>query len=175
MKPKIVNYIINFKFLLTFTALLFFASPLVIAEVTKIKQPLKTDTFLQKITFDVQKIKQLKGRLFYQLLACPLEESALWSELTILETADLAVTHSNMSISLKTTHQGKLILRVFQDINDNSILDYANNDIPKEPFGFSNNPNPMLGEPVPFETCFNSIETPEINIKMNIQRKRRAG
>ena len=84
-----------------------------------------------------------------------------------------------MSFTLSALDSGRYIVRVFQDINDNQQLDYASNGIPKEPFGFSSDPNIMLGQPMPIDVCFTFPLTealteplPEVlTIKLNNKKK----
>ena len=120
----------------------------------------------------VRRIKQLTGTLHYQLLNCPEDETSQWSQLQIVQQGNQLVSKKDASLSIDGLLEGSYIIRVFQDMNKNQALDYSDNDIPKEPTGFSTNPSLILGEPVPFKTCFEFKNGSTVVINMNNKRKR---
>jgi len=106
------------------------------------------------LSVKVQRIKQVQGQLHYQLFACPNNEAVSWDKLKPLVTEQVDIVKDNLMLSFLKLKSGQYIVRVFQDLNDNAVLDFSSNGVPKEPTGFSNNPNLLLGYPKPIDSCF---------------------
>lgn len=117
------------------------------------------------------KFKQVAGTLHYQLLDCS-DTSLPWSELPVLLTQQLAVTKQVHQQTLNDLDTGRYCLRFFQDLNKNNELDLAASAIPKEPVGFSNNPNLMLGQPTPGDSVFELTKNMDLTIKVNNKKRR---
>lgn len=58
----------------------------------------------------------------------------------------IKVTHTTHSITVNNVPNGDYAVMVFQDLNNNQKLDTNMLGIPKEPYGFSNNPT-LYGPP----------------------------
>ncbi len=62
---------------------------------------------------------------------------------------------------------GEFAVSVYHDVNDNKILDSNLLRIPKEPYGFSNNPSSMFGPPSFKSALFNHYSAiTKITIKL---------
>ncbi len=146
-----------------------------------------TETYAQSkgLSVEVQRIKQSQGQLHYQLFACPNSEEASWDKLKPLVTEQVEISKDNLILSFPMLESGQYVIRVFQDINDNALLDFSGSGVPKEPTGFSNNPNLLLGYPKPIDSCFlydasNSVSHSAnhsanhlVIIKLNNKKKRK--
>jgi len=60
------------------------------------------------------------------------------------------VTGEVETFTIRNLPQGEYALAVYQDLNENESMDETEMKIPKEPFGFSNNPKGLRG-PASFE------------------------
>ncbi len=70
------------------------------------------------------------------------------------------------SLIIENVSDGEYALTIFQDENENGKLDTNMVGIPKESFGFSNNPKILFGAPS-YEKCrFKATGKTEIEIKM---------
>lgn len=127
----------------------------------------------QSISLNLQfiKFKQLEGEMHFQLLDCDNTDME-WSELPVLITQQIPVSQQLITNSLSGLTAGKYCVRFFQDLNANGELDLAANSIPKEPVGFSNNPNLMFGQPSPEDSMFELGENSEMKIKVNNKKRR---
>ncbi len=142
-----------------------------------------TNAFAQSrvLSVEVQRINQIQGQLYYQLFSCPKNELLAWDELNLLLTDKIEIVKDKVKLNFSGLEPNRYIIRVFQDINDNSILDFSHNGVPKEPTGFSNNPNLLLGYPKPIDSCFTSDVIDSVNysadntviIKLNNKKKRK--
>jgi len=68
------------------------------------------------------------------------------AEKAVLEL-EVKVTSTRMKIELKDLPFGDYAFCIIQDINSNKEMDVNFIGIPKEPYGFSNNPNTFFGMP----------------------------
>jgi len=138
-----------------------------------------TETYAQSkaLSVEVQRIKQNQGQLYYQLFACPKDEEASWDKLKPLVTENVDIVKDNLLLSFSMLKSGQYIIRVFQDLNDNALLDFSDNGVPKEPTGFSNNPSLLLGYPKAIDSCFlhdaNDSTSHLVIIKLNNKKKRK--
>lgn len=106
------------------------------------------------LSVEIQRIKQSQGQLHYQLFTCPKNEAATWDKLKPLVTDKVDIAKDSLRLSFPKLESGLYIFRAYQDLNDNVQLDFSGNGVPKEPTGFSNNPNLLLGYPKPIDSCF---------------------
>lgn len=123
------------------------------------------------LNLNFAKFKQLEGKMHFQLLDCANTDME-WSELPVLFTKQVAVSQKMITDSFTNLTAGKYCIRFFQDLNGNGELDLAANTIPKEPVGFSNNPNLMFGQPSPDDSVFELSETRTLKIKVNNKKRR---
>jgi uncharacterized protein (DUF2141 family) len=68
-----------------------------------------------------------------------------------IETVNVPVTGTTQTITIKNLKPDTYAISLFHDTNDNEILDTNSIGIPREPFGFSN--NPRLFGPPKFHKC----------------------
>ena len=83
-----------------------------------------------------------------------------------IETMNIPVTGSSVKATIKNLKSDTYAIAVFHDENNNEDLDTSRLGIPKEPFGFSNNPR-LFGPPT-FRKCkfkFSNTMTKTINLK----------
>jgi uncharacterized protein (DUF2141 family) len=119
---------------------------------------------MQKLTIEITNIKQPSGTMIVGIYDAksnfPTEKKPPYFKFVpITKTDDLKVT-----IELP---QGQYAIAIFQDLNENKVLDKNRLGIPKEPYAFSNNFRPKFSAPK-FEDCaFEVGATPRtISIKM---------
>jgi len=138
-----------------------------------------TETYAQSkgLSVEVQRIKQNQGQLHYQLFACPKDEEASWEALKPLITAEVDIKKDKLFLNFPSLEFGQYIFRAYQDLNGNDQLDFSGNGVPKEPTGFSNNPNLLLGYPKAIDSCFvyevNDSASHLVTIKLNNKKKRK--
>ena len=104
---------------------------------------------LQSLNLNVKNIKHDKGKI---LIAIYNKEEEFMKE----RFADKSVKVDALE-SLKVEFQlppGRYAITIFHDINDNNELNTNFIGIPKEPYGFSNNPKITLGPPNFKQTSF---------------------
>ncbi|MCK8133428.1 DUF2141 domain-containing protein [Pseudoalteromonas sp. 2CM28B] len=116
------------------------------------------------------KFKQVTGTVHYQILDCS-NVALSWQELPNLVTQEVVVSANSLEQST-SLQAGSYCVRFFQDLNGNGELDLAASSIPKEPVGFSNNPNLMFGQPSPEDAVFEFSQNSEIQIKVNNKKRR---
>ena len=79
----------------------------------------------------------------------------------------------SQNIVFSQLKSGRYSLRIFQDINNNGVLDKSSNDIPLEPVGFSGNPSLFGGEPSPEDSVLVLIKDQEITINLKHRKPRK--
>jgi uncharacterized protein (DUF2141 family) len=82
----------------------------------------------------------------------------------------IPVQKDSVIFVLKGLTQGQYAIAVYQDLNTNGILDETEMKIPKEPFGFSNNPKGKRG-PAGFQEAilnFQSSDTLRVELINNL-------
>ncbi len=153
----------------------------VFASIVFILMTTNTSAQSRELSVEVQRIKKIQGQLHYQLFSCPKNELLAWDELNLLVTDKVEIVKDKVKFSFSGLEPDRYLIRIFQDINDNSTLDFSHNGVPKEPTGFSNNPNLLLGYPKPIDTCFTYDVSDSVNysadnpviIKLNNKKKRK--
>jgi len=98
----------------------------------------------QTIELNVTDIKQIKGQLLISLHnkdGFPDQEKK-----SVLNTK-VKVDNANMKITLKVPKSGFYAISLVHDENENNQLDKNYLGIPKEGYGFSNNPSARFGAP----------------------------
>ena len=120
-------------------------------------------TFADEITFKIIETKNKPGRILVAIFDDPNEfpdKKALLNKIIPVHTAS---SNYEMKVELP---RGRYAVSVFLDENNNNILDKNFLGIPKERFGFSNNPSIGTGAP-DFYEC--EIEVNEVNKKFEIK------
>jgi uncharacterized protein (DUF2141 family) len=88
--------------------------------------------------------------------------------LKVIQTLTAKVVNGTTQVVFKNVPTGKYAVRLFQDKNDNKILDYGFFGIPKESWGVSNNVKPSLTGPPKYEDMLFTLDKDNtIAISMN--------
>lgn len=74
--------------------------------------------------------------------------------------------HSNVMVSFDGLEDKKYAVAVYQDFNQNGILDRNWLGLPKEPYGFSNNPSTFFGPPGFSRVAFDLRQSNSIVIRL---------
>ena len=113
----------------------------------------------------VENLKAVKGKLYI----------AIYNKENGFRKPEYAYTHRIIDVNqsqINTTFQnlpvGEYSITLFQDLNENGVLDVNWAGIPKEPYGFSTNPKLMFGPPSFEDTRIKLVESPQ---KVIIQMK----
>lgn len=93
-----------------------------------------------KLTVTVKGFENNKGKAFVAIFDT--KEKQLKG---LVET----ITNQQVTVSFNDLVQGKYIVKVFHDLNENTKLDTGMFGIPKEPWGVSNNIRPTMSAPKP--------------------------
>ncbi len=121
----------------------------------------------EEVVVRISNLKNKKGKLMATLYnraegfpSSP--EKAFKSEILDLSTSKAGV------IRFSQIPTGTYAVSIFHDENNNDKLDTGNFGIPKEGYGFSNNPKVRFGPPSFKEAAFNTEKVGrEIEIKLN--------
>jgi uncharacterized protein (DUF2141 family) len=138
-----------------------------------------TPSFSLELTVKIEKVKEFDKKVLMELFLLTDTEALHWEELPIMERKVVELNtesqQARRNIVFSALQTGKYALRVFQDNNNNGILDKSSNNIPLEPIGFSENPSLFGGEPSPSECAIILIndQTIVVNLKHRKPRKKR--
>lgn len=83
-----------------------------------------------------------------------------------LQRKYIAVTRNSMEITFDDILPGTYAVTIYQDINENEELDTNFIGMPKEPYGFSNNPSTTFGPPSFKKASFKVFKNKEITISL---------
>lgn len=134
-------------------------------------QPASEISFADKaITHADLKIKiegiKKKGGILHICLAS--DSSSFLKDCMLSESVKIEA-QSTIEITLAKLAVGKYAISVFHDLNQNKILDKKSVlPIPKEPFGFSNNPRLFFGPPG-YEECSFIFDRPNQEIIIRLR------
>jgi len=117
------------------------------------------------------KFRQVEGQSHFQVLDCS-NTALAWDDLPEVRAQNFTVTSYEHKVTLNELPEGHYCLRFFQDLNANGILDVSSSSIPKEPVGFSNNPNLMMGLPSPENSMFDFASSKAIKVNVNYKKRR---
>jgi len=117
------------------------------------------------------KFRQVEGQSHFQVLDCSNIDLA-WDDLPEIRVQNFTVTSDEHKVTLNELPEGRYCLRFFQDLNGNGLLDVSSSSIPKEPVGFSNNPNLMMGLPSPENSMFELTSSKFIKVNVNYKKRR---
>jgi len=134
-------------------------------------------SFSLELTVEIQKIKEFDKKIMMELFLLTNKESHRWEDLQLTDKKTLGLSLEAQELSQKIVfsqlESGSYSLRVFQDINNNGVLDKSSNDIPLEPVGFSGNPSLFGGEPSPEDSVLVLIKDQEITINLKHRKPRK--
>jgi uncharacterized protein (DUF2141 family) len=94
------------------------------------------------LTVEITGLKVLKGDLYVSLYN---KESTFMKPEQAFGKVMVPASQELVRVKLKDVPKGDYSVAVFQDMNANAILDVSEMKIPKEPYGFSNNPKSTKG------------------------------
>ena len=117
-----------------------------------------------ELKINITNILQLKGNLIIELV----DKQGFDSDDVIsIQSVQMTVEETEMSMSLADLPPGEYALQVFQDMNNNNDIDFSIFSGPEEPFGFSNNPEFDLIPPSWDEVKFILSQQPkQIDIRL---------
>jgi uncharacterized protein (DUF2141 family) len=116
---------------------------------------------------EVTGMKDLSGDLYFSLYD---RESAWMHPDSAYKKVMVPVNDGPEVVTLENIPEGDYAIAIYLDINKNGILDETEIKIPKEPFGFSNNPKGIRG-PASFQQAlfhFDRRDTLHIELVNNI-------
>lgn len=99
------------------------------------------------LEIQVSGIKAIQGNLYISLY----DKGPSWMYTdSAFRKVMVPVSKEVETISIKNLPEGDYAIAIYQDLNGNESMDETEMKIPREPFGFSNNPKGMRG-PASFE------------------------
>lgn len=138
---------------------------------------LSTPSFSLELKVEVQKIKALDKKIMMELFLLTGKESQNWQELLLIEKRmielDPEQQNANPHVVFSQLKAGHYALRVFQDLNNNNLLDKSSNNIPLEPIGFSSNPSLFSGEPSPEDSVIALFDNKTILVNLKHRRSKK--
>lgn len=120
-------------------------------------------TELKSLILHVKNIKHDKGKIYIAVFD---REKAFMND-RFSDKAVPVISTDDLKVELKLPN-GKYAISIFHDVNSNEKLNTNFIGIPKEPYGFSNNPKTTLGPPNFKQASFNlayNIQEIEIILK----------
>lgn len=105
------------------------------------------------LTVKITGIKKVKGRVGICLISDPKEYLGNCSDYT-----EIPVSSQQLNFSKAGVKPGRYVITIYHDANSNGKLDTNILGIPKERYGFSNNPGSRFGPPK-FEKCLFEISS----------------
>ncbi len=115
------------------------------------------------ITVRVTNIKSIKGELYVALYN---SEGSFMNPEEASQKIIIPVTEAALSVTFENVDAGIYAISLFQDKNNNGILDTHPNGIPLERYGFSNNAKGKFGPPSFTEASFSVDGELTLTIKM---------
>jgi len=109
-----------------------------------------------QLTIKVTGIKQLKGKVGVCLITDPKEFLSNCSDYT-----EVPVNAQQITLKKEGVKPGMYVVTIYHDANSNGELDTNILGIPKERYGFSNNPGSRFGPPG-FKKCLFEIRSDTI-------------
>jgi len=94
------------------------------------------------LTVEISGVTILKGEI---LVSVYNKESSFMKTDQAYGKVKVPANQELVRVKLKSVPAGEYAIAVFQDLNGNELLDVSEMKVPKEPFGFSNNPKGNKG------------------------------
>ena len=92
-----------------------------------------------------------------------------WLENNTVREGKHPISDGRSTLNFKDLPYGEYAISVYQDKNDNGKLDTGLFGIPKEPFGFSNDPKMGFGPPKYKDSAF-TLQAPETTIQISVKK-----
>lgn len=136
---------------------------------------LSNPSFSLELTVNLAKVKAFDKKIMMELFLLTEQEDQHWSKLSLIEKRIIELNIGNQAVIFPTLQAGTYAIRIFQDSNNNGILDRSTSDIPLEPVGFSQNPSLFGGEPTPEDSALllTNDQSITINLKHRKPKKKR--
>lgn len=106
-------------------------------------------------------IKEIKGKIGVCLLTDESEFLGACSDFT-----EMAVTAKEMVFTKEGLASGSYVLTLYHDANNNGELDTNLLGLPKERYGFSNNPSTFFGPPSYSKCLFEVKEDTQVTVRL---------
>jgi len=131
----------------------------------------QANTLTLKVEF--KKIKQLQGNLIIELFDLSRSTPQDWQEIQPIAHHTITLKSFKQTFQFSELSTGRYAIRVFQDINNNQLLDKSTSDLPLEPVGFSQNPSLFKGEPTIEDCAINLNNDNDISITLRHRKSKR--
>jgi uncharacterized protein (DUF2141 family) len=110
-------------------------------------------------------MKSDDGSITYAMWAGP----EGWLETNTVREGSVPIVDGTSELRFDDLPYGEYAISVYHDKNDNGKLDTGLFGIPKEPFGFSNDPSIGFGPPKYKDSAF-MLEAPELTIQISVKK-----
>ena len=114
----------------------------------------------RSIIVQIENISKIQGTL--RICVCNQSEAFLRN---CYSTKNVLVKDQKMEVTLTDVPESSFSISVYHHENDNQKLDSGLFKIPKEPYGFSNNPSTIFGPPS-YEKCIVQPTDQKIKIRL---------
>ena len=118
-----------------------------------------------RLIVELTGMKSDKGQLVYAMWS----GSEGWLETNTIREGTSPISDGRSVLSFDDLPYGEYAISVYQDRNDNGKLDTGLFGIPKEPFGFSNDPKMGFGPPKYKDSAF-TLQAPETTIQISVKK-----
>ena len=135
------------------------------ADAVPANEPLTQQTTTGVLMVTLSGMKNDKGSLVYAMWS----GSEGWLKTNSIREGSVPIVDGKSQINFEGLPFGEYAISVFQDRNGNGKLDTGLFGIPKEPFGFSNDPKIGFGPPKYEDSVF-MLEAPEISIQISVKK-----
>lgn len=115
------------------------------------------------LNLNIQNLSSETGALIIGLYA-PTDEFLGENQCSVCES--IPVSENTTSYLIKDVPAGEYAIAILHDTNGNNEMDFNFIGIPKEGYGFSNNPRSRMRQPTYEETKFTMNKNKELTIKM---------
>ena len=111
----------------------------------------------------VKNIDEAKGNLIIKIWS----DGVYMNNEKPYKTENIKIKSANiLVVTIKNLKTGEYGISLFQDLNNNNLLDKNYIGKPKEPYGFSNNAKPNFGPPIYDKVKFNFSGSKTITISL---------
>lgn len=129
--------------------------------------------FISMLTIASQSVAQNKNDLTLEVKVTKLKQDSGMVMLSLISEDKKTVRNLNIPANSETVitkieglKAGKYAIRMFHDENNNSVMDNNKMGIPKEGYGFSNNPFSQFGPPSDEKLLFEVLEDAVVEVEM---------
>jgi len=130
-------------------------------------------SFALDLTVEIKKIKKYEAKIMLELFLLNDQKKQNWQSVQSIQKHVVVLTAENPKIKFSRLNKGMYAVRLFQDLNNNGLLDKSSSNIPLEPVGFSTNPSLFKGEPSPEDSVIELINDRSISIILKQRKSKR--